>query len=281
MRYLLDSVILIDHFNGIEAATDFLDANADECSVSVITRAETLAGFDADSEHMARELLDSFATLPVTVEVADTAARLRRSQRWRLPDAIQAAIALQEELTLVTRNTKDFKDGDPIPVLTPYVLTTTDNPIISTDNPLSEAQRLVLGLVLNLIVPASKDGRRPSAAEVDVLGYIREVESHTLGALRTDLDRLDAEARSTHGEAFASLDPATRQRLVDALREREPHFLRTLAMQTVTCYYQDDRVVEAIGVGARPPFPEGYEVPSGDLSLLEPVRQRGKIYRDA
>ena len=121
MRYLLDSVILIDHFNGVEAATDFLDANVGECSISVITRTETLAGFDANSEHMARELLDSFTTLPVTVEIADAAARLRRSQRWKLPDAFQAAIALEEDLTLVTRNTKDFKDSGPIPVETPYV----------------------------------------------------------------------------------------------------------------------------------------------------------------
>ena len=116
--------------------------------------------------------------------------------------------------------------------------------------------------------------------DVDVLGYIRDVEGQTLDALRADLDRLDAEAMETHGQAFASLDPAIRHGLVNTLREREPHFMRTLAMQTVTCYYQDDRVREAIGVGARPPFPQGYEVPSGDLSLLEPVRQRGKIYRD-
>ena len=157
----------------------------------------------------------------------------------------------------------------------------TQRHIIGTDNPLTAGQRRVLAIVLDLIVPASDDGRRPSAAGVDVLGYIREVEGHTLDALRADLDRLDAEARQTHGEAFASLDPATRQGLVDALREMEPHFMRTLALQTVTCYYQDDRVLEAIGVGARPPFPKGYEVPSGDLSLLEPVRQRGKVYRDA
>ena len=155
------------------------------------------------------------------------------------------------------------------------------NEIIGTDSPLSEDQRRVLGLVLDLIVPASEDGRRPSARDVDVLGYIRDVESHTLDALCADLDRLDAEAMETHGEPFAFLDPATRQGLVNAVREREPRFMRTLAMQTVTCYYRDDRVLEAIGVGARPPFPKGYEVPSGDLSLLEPVRRRGKIYRDA
>ncbi len=120
MRYLLDSVILIDHFNGVAAASRFLAANGGECSISVITRAETLAGFDAASEPLARELLDGFVTLPVTVEVADTAARLRRTHRWKLPDAMQAAIALEHDLTLVTRNTRDFKNRNPVPVETPY-----------------------------------------------------------------------------------------------------------------------------------------------------------------
>lgn len=157
----------------------------------------------------------------------------------------------------------------------------THDQIIGTDHPLNDDQRRNLAIVLDLIVPASADGQRPSAADVDVLGYVREAESHTLDGLRAELDQLDAEAIGSQGESFASLDPATRQALVDAVREREPHFLRTLAMQTVTCYYRDDRVLEAIGVGARPPFPEGYEVPSGDLSLLEPVRRRGQVYREA
>ena len=122
MQYLLDSVIVIDHFNGIEEATDFLAANGVECSISVITRAETLAGFDTDTEHLARQLLDAFVTFPITVDVADAAARLRRTQRWKLPDAIQTAIALKEGLTLVTRNTRDFKPGEPVPVEIPYLV---------------------------------------------------------------------------------------------------------------------------------------------------------------
>jgi hypothetical protein len=31
----------------------------------------------------------------------------------------------------------------------------------------------------------------------------------------------------------------------------------------------------------RPPFPEGFEVEEGDWSLLDPVRARPKLYRDA
>ena len=121
-RYLLDSVIVIDHFNGVDEATEFLAAHGRDCVISVITRAETLAGFPAASEPLARKLLDTFAALPVTVEVADSAARLRRTQRWKLPDAIQAAIAIRGGLTLVTRNTRDFKTGGPVAVETPYQL---------------------------------------------------------------------------------------------------------------------------------------------------------------
>ena len=119
MRYLVDSVILIDHFNGVPAASEFLAANETDCSISVVTRAETLVGLDPD-DATAREFLDTFVTWPVTVAVADTAARLRRTHRWKLPDALQAAVALEEGLTLVTRNTRDFKHRDPVPVETPY-----------------------------------------------------------------------------------------------------------------------------------------------------------------
>ena len=151
--------------------------------------------------------------------------------------------------------------------------------IIGTDSPLTDTQRRSLDIVLDMIVPASADGSKPSAAQVDVLGYIRTFEADSLGTLGTELDQLDAVAKERHGSAFADLAAETRHALVAALRAAQPRFLRTLALQTVTCYYQDDRVLAALGMEARPPFPKGYSVPPGDLSLLEPVRQRGRRYR--
>lgn len=121
LKYLLDSVIVIDHFNGVDDATTFLSEYGNECAISVITRAETLAGFDDRSEPLACDLLDVFPALPVTLEIADQAARLRRTERWKLPDAIQAAVAIQHDLILVTRNTKDFGPSKARPpVLIPY-----------------------------------------------------------------------------------------------------------------------------------------------------------------
>ena len=153
--------------------------------------------------------------------------------------------------------------------------------LIGSDNPLTATQRRTLDCVLDLIVPASADGAKPSAAEVGVLDYIRANEAATLPALGNEIGRLEDEAQEQHGVAFADLDAASRQALVDAMRAADPALLRTLAVQTVTCYYQDARVLEAIGLEARPPFPKGYEVPAGDLTLLEPVRRRGSRVREA
>jgi hypothetical protein len=121
-RHLLDSVVLIDHFNGIEAASVFLAANRHEAAVSVITRAEVLVGFDRATEPLARALLDRLPTLPIHRPVADLAAELRRAHGWRLPDAFQAALATYHGLRLVTRDTRDFRPADHAFVLVPYAV---------------------------------------------------------------------------------------------------------------------------------------------------------------
>lgn len=120
VKYLLDSVILIDHFNGMAVATGFIERYGADSALSVITRAEVLAGFDDGAASVAIRLLDAFPTLPMTTEIADTAARLRRTERWKLPDAIQAAIARAHGLILATRNSRDFQPGGDPEVLIPY-----------------------------------------------------------------------------------------------------------------------------------------------------------------
>ena len=120
-RYLVDSVIIIDHLNGVAAATRWLEARKPgELVISVITRAEVLAGTsDADRPQVAA-MLDEFACLPLDTDAATEAAALRRSSHLRLPDAFQAALALIHGLSLVTRNTKDFPPGTQATVVVPY-----------------------------------------------------------------------------------------------------------------------------------------------------------------
>ncbi|MCY4223107.1 MAG: PIN domain-containing protein [Thiotrichales bacterium] len=122
MRWLLDSVILIDHFNGVEAATRFIAEESVDIALSPVTRAEVLTGFTDDHRPLAAELLDQFPTLAISAAEADLAAGLRRSEGWRLPDALQAAVARHNKLDLVTRNTKDFPPERYGFVMMPYAL---------------------------------------------------------------------------------------------------------------------------------------------------------------
>ena len=123
MTVLLDSVILIDHFNGVAQATSYLDALRGEGCISPVTRAEVLTGFiDEETRRHAERLLNQFPLLPLTEREADTAAQLRRHMKLKLPDAFQAAIARVHGLQLATRNTKGFKPGVHPFVTVPYTL---------------------------------------------------------------------------------------------------------------------------------------------------------------
>lgn len=121
--YLLDTVIVIDHFNGVSAATEWLiDEGIGKSVISVITRAEVLAGAEAEDRKKVERLLGSFACLPITAPTADLAADLRKSHGWKLPDAFQAALAIGFQLRLVTRNSKEFPPDQYDFVLIPYTI---------------------------------------------------------------------------------------------------------------------------------------------------------------
>jgi len=149
------------------------------------------------------------------------------------------------------------------------------------DGPFNETERATLDAVLDLIVPPHAARGLPGASEVGVPAHLATRAPDALAALRDELDALECAARKRHGQGFAALAPAVRQVLVDGIRAAEPAFMSRLALETVTCYYLDDRVLRAIGMEARPPWPKGYTVMQGDLALLDPVRARGRIWRDA
>ena len=74
--------------------------------------AEVLVGpFKRGQEALAKRFeraLGSFELLPVTQEIAVTAARLRASLGLRLPDAIQAATGLESGAIALVTHDRDF-----------------------------------------------------------------------------------------------------------------------------------------------------------------------------
>ena len=76
------------------------------------------------------------------------------------------------------------------------------------------------------------------------------------------------------------LKDCEQKKLIDNLRRTLKEFFGDLTTHVINCYYQHDSVLEKIGIENTPPFPKGFNLPEWDISLLEPVYERGKLYRD-
>ena len=122
--FLLDSPILIDFLNGIQEAKSLIaDLKPKQTAISVITYTEILVGMDASLQKQAFDsMMDSCLYFSIKKSTAQIAADLKREYRWKLPDAYQAAIAVEHKMTLLTRNTKDFDPSVHKFVKIPYKL---------------------------------------------------------------------------------------------------------------------------------------------------------------
>ena len=123
---LLDSGILIDALNGKRGRRELIDqliqdgADMACCSINVT---EVYAGLRPGEEAKTGRLLRSLKFYPVTWEIAKQAGGLlnvwrQQNRTLSLPDTTIAAVALANDLMLVTGNPKDF----PMPELRLYPL---------------------------------------------------------------------------------------------------------------------------------------------------------------
>ena len=143
---------------------------------------------------------------------------------------------------------------------------------------LDAEQERTLIAILNLIIPPSEDGKMPGAADVGFLTYIQNENNEQW--IQEGLIKIIEESHNNYGQELSALSSSIQIELIDNLRRKFFQFFKHLTTLVMQCYYQHDNVLVKIGLEAKPPFPEGYRIVEGDLSLLEPVYLRGKIYRD-
>jgi hypothetical protein len=120
-----------------------------------------------------------------------------------------------------------------------------------------------------LAVPAAND---PAIFD----GILRSL-GRDLGGVRDALTGLAAAS----GGAFTALDGARQRSVAETFLASDAPEVTALGRVILQCYYRDDRVVRSLGVEPRPPFPKGHTLEQGDWSLLDAVRGRPKMWRDA
>ncbi len=138
----------------------------------------------------------------------------------------------------------------------------------------------VLNVLLDLLLPASPDGRMPAARSLDLFADLKHLPLKDRTLFESGLSELEARARQDQGTGFAQLPIGEAQNLVDALRLDSATFIKTFMTQAVGRYLAHEVVMPLIGLEARPHWPTGHTVKDGDWSLLNVVKLRPKIYRN-
>ena len=114
MPYLVDTDVLVDVSRKNEAAIDFLDQLDDSWSMSIITALELIVGARNKKEvTQIDQLVAVYSTIPLTTEIGNSSYGLLRqfakSDGLRVFDSLIAATAIEENLTLLSKNKKHFQ----------------------------------------------------------------------------------------------------------------------------------------------------------------------------
>jgi predicted nucleic acid-binding protein len=126
-RYLIDSNVIIDYTASLLPLTgsDFVENlfNTDFL-VSVAVKIEVLGFEDVPTKMQAlEEFIDTATILPLDEIVTKQTILLRRKyKKLKLGDAIIGATALVYNLTILSRNTKDFENIEGLICINPHTI---------------------------------------------------------------------------------------------------------------------------------------------------------------
>lgn len=128
VKYLWDTNTDIYYLQQLfpPAAETFIDKSIEDAlpCISAITEIELLCWTSATEKDL--EVIHSFISDAMVIELERPiklkTADIRKRHKIKLPDAIIAATALVYDLTLITRNTNDFKNITGLLLIDPHVL---------------------------------------------------------------------------------------------------------------------------------------------------------------
>ncbi|MFH1051603.1 MAG: type II toxin-antitoxin system VapC family toxin [bacterium] len=91
-------------------------------NISLITKIELLSypKLTKNDENMLRDFLSLAHVLPVNDEIIEAIIQIKKVYQVKIPDAILAATAIENNFTLLTRNEKDFTKIKKLKLINPF-----------------------------------------------------------------------------------------------------------------------------------------------------------------
>jgi len=109
MKYLIDSNIIIYYLNGDNIVKTFLENHTSQCAISLVSYYEILNfNFTEEEEIIVKSFLSTFEILTISQNIINKAIENRKIKKIKMADNFILATTQLFNLTLVTRNEKDF-----------------------------------------------------------------------------------------------------------------------------------------------------------------------------
>jgi hypothetical protein len=135
-----------------------------------------------------------------------------------------------------------------------------------------------LKTVIDAMLPGDSVLGMPCASTIDFEIYLKQ---HNLNHLSFDfIQILDKVCEEKIGMAFFDLDEVQKMQAINACKLVDVRVFSTMVGHLLKAYYTAPSVLIKIKSGSVPPFPNGNSIEEDDWSILEPVYDRGRVFRE-
>lgn len=125
-QYLIDNNVISNYFSelssekGMDLVSEIIDKTP---NISVITEIEALSWISSDlnKEIVVKDFIQNANVLPLTSSIVKQTIVIRRSKKTKTPDAIIAATAIVNDLSLITSD-KGFDNIKGLKIIDPKTL---------------------------------------------------------------------------------------------------------------------------------------------------------------
>jgi hypothetical protein len=136
----------------------------------------------------------------------------------------------------------------------------------------------MISKLLNALIPPDQDLNMPGAGDLGLSHYLdqREAEAEIVKYINLLADEIK-ECKSVVMEQLTSEDLLE---LMITVKKRNLRLFHSVVSHVFRAYYSHAQILVRLNSGSVPPFPSGNFLREDDWTMLEPVFNRGQIYRN-
>jgi len=135
-----------------------------------------------------------------------------------------------------------------------------------------------LHVIIDALLPGDSELGMPSASSIDFVAYLGR---HNIVDIADEfVSMLDKVCDEKFSVSFIDLGATQKMQAINTCKLVNVRVFSSLVTHLLRAYYTSPGILMRIGAGSIPPFPQGNSLSPDDWSILEPVYERGQVYRE-